>query len=44
MSDNAEGGNQPVQRTEEDREFAAISDADIWEEAKDRLAIATEAY
>jgi hypothetical protein len=44
MSDNAEGGNQPVQRTEEDREFAAISDADIWEEAKDRLQIAAEAY
>jgi hypothetical protein len=29
-------------RTEEDREFAAISDAAIWEEAKDRLQIASE--
>lgn len=44
MADEASGGNQPVQRTEEDREFAAISDADIWEEAKDRLQIAAEAY
>jgi hypothetical protein len=30
-------------RTEEDREFAAISDADIWEEAKDRLKICADA-
>jgi polyhydroxyalkanoate synthesis regulator phasin len=30
-------------RTEEDREFAAISDAAIWEEARDRLQICTEA-
>jgi hypothetical protein len=29
-------------RTEEDREFAAISDAAIWAEAKDRLQIAAE--
>lgn len=29
-------------RTEEDREFAAISDADIWSEAKDRLNIFNE--
>jgi Phage P22-like portal protein len=29
-------------RTEEDREFAAISDAQIWEEARDRLQIASE--
>ena len=38
-----QGANEPVERTEEDREFAAISAADIWEEAKDRLQIATEA-
>jgi hypothetical protein len=44
MADEGTGGNQPVQRTEEDREFAAITDQDIWEEAKDRLKIATEAY
>ena len=25
------------QRTEEDREFAAIKESDIWEEARDRL-------
>jgi hypothetical protein len=30
-------------RTEEDREFAAISDAAIWEEAKDRLKISADA-
>lgn len=41
---NEQGSNEPVQRTEEDREFAAISDAEIWEEARDRLQIATEAY
>ncbi len=34
----------PVQRTEEDREFAAIKESDIWEEARDRLKIATDAY
>lgn len=44
MTANAEqGSNAPVQRTEEDREFAAIKDADIWEEARDRLQIANEA-
>jgi hypothetical protein len=42
MSDVA--SNAPVERTDEDREFAAISDADIWEEARDRLQIANEAY
>jgi Phage P22-like portal protein len=44
MNQDEQGGNQPVQRTEEDREFAAIKDEDIWEEAKDRLQIASEAY
>lgn len=33
--------NQP-QRTDEDREFAAITDAEIWQEAKDRLKLCTE--
>ena len=36
--------NAPMDRTEEDREFAAISEADIFEEARDRLKIADEAY
>src|SRR5258708_17146350 len=44
MSDTAEASNAPIERTDEDREFAAISDADIWEEAADRLKIASEAY
>ena len=30
-------------RTEEDREFDAISEASIWEEAKDRLRVSTDA-
>lgn len=30
-------------RNEEDREFAAITEAEIWEEARDRLQIATDA-
>ncbi len=38
------GPNEPVERTEEEREFAAITDQDIWEEARDRLKIAAEAY
>lgn len=33
----------PAARTEEDREFAAISEADIWAEARDRLKICTDA-
>ena len=33
----------PSQRTEEDREFAAITEADIWAEARDRLEIAGNA-
>ena len=44
MAEDSTGGNQPVQRTEEDREFAAIKDEDIWAEAKDLLQIAAEAY
>lgn len=36
--------NAPVERTEEEREFAALTDQDIWEEARDRLQIASEAY
>lgn len=45
MTDQTEhGSNAPADRTEEDREFAAISEADIWEEARDRLKIADEAY
>lgn len=36
--------NAPMDRTEEDREFAAISEEDIFEEARDRLKIADEAY
>lgn len=36
--------NAPVERTEEEREFAAIKDQDIWEEARDRLQIASEAF
>lgn len=39
-----EGSNAPLDRTEEDREFAAITERDIWEEARDRLKIADEAY
>ena len=35
--------DQPNHRTDEDREFAAISEKDIWEEAKDRLKIGSEA-
>jgi hypothetical protein len=42
MSDQT--NNQPVERDEEDREFAAISEAEIWEECRDRLEIAVEAY
>ncbi len=34
--------NSP-QRSEEDREFAAITEAEIWEEARDRLQICAEA-
>lgn len=38
------GANEPVERTEEDREFAAITEEEIWEEARDRLNIAIDAY
>ena len=34
MSDAA---RQQGERTEEDREFDAISEVDIWDEARDRL-------
>ncbi len=40
MTDQA---NAPASRTEEDREFAAITEKEIWEEARDRLEIANEA-
>ena len=33
----------PVHRTEEEREFAAIKEEDIWAEARDRLEISTKA-
>ncbi len=39
----ADQAKQDVQRTDEDREFAAITDQEIFEEARDRLAIAIEA-
>lgn len=44
MSDVEQASNAPVERTDEDREFAAITDEEIWEEARDRLQIADEAY
>jgi hypothetical protein len=34
---------QETDRTDEEREFAAISEADIWEEARDRLQICMDA-
>lgn len=36
--------NAPVERSEKEREFAALTDEDIWAEARDRLEIATQAY
>src|SRR5512146_1325509 len=42
--ESARSPNEPVERTEEDREFAAITDQEIWEEARDRLQIAADAY
>lgn len=44
MTEDNESPREPVERTEEDREFAALTDKEIWEEARDRLQIATEAY
>ncbi len=38
----AEESNRAPARTEEDREFAAFTDAAIWEEARDRLQICAE--
>jgi len=35
--------NQAVERTEEEREFAAITEPAIWAEARDRLQISTQA-
>lgn len=43
-ADVTRGANEPVDRTEEEREFAALTDEGIWEEAKDRLKIASDAY
>ena len=31
-----------TQRTDDEREFAAITEKDIWEEARDRLKICTD--
>jgi len=44
MTDNTYAAKEPVERTEEDREVPAQTDTEIWEEARDRLQIATEAY
>ncbi len=41
---DARGQNEPVDRTDDDRDFAAITDDEIWAEARDRLKIATDAY
>jgi Phage P22-like portal protein len=38
-----EQSSAAVHRTEEEREFAAITEADIWTEARDRLQISTQA-
>ena len=35
--------NQAAHRTDEERDFAAITEDEIWQEAKDRLAICNEA-
>lgn len=42
--ENLHAANESSTHTEEQREFAAINDEDIWEEAKDRLQIASDAY
>ena len=42
MTTTVESNRAPA-RSEEDREFAAITEAEIWEEARDRLQIAIEA-
>jgi hypothetical protein len=39
-----QGANQPVDRTDEERDVPAQTDEEIWAEARDRLQIATEAY
>ena len=43
MTDTTYAANEPVERTEEDREKPAETDQQIWEEARDRLQIANEA-
>ena len=43
MNDDS-NANKTAERADEDRDFDAITDADIWEEARDRLQIAIEAY
>lgn len=43
MNDD-QGGNSQRERTEEDREFPAQTDEEVWLEARDRLKIADEAY
>src|SRR5208282_1189269 len=40
--DQVHAANAPVHRTEEEREFAAIKESDIWAEARDRLEISTK--
>ena len=39
----SEQSGAPVQRTEEEREFDAITPSEIWAEARDRLKISTDA-
>lgn len=43
-TDDNNAANKSVERTDDDRDFDAITDAEIWEEARDRLQIAVEAY
>src|ERR1700690_191671 len=43
MSSDSQQANAAVHRTEEDREFAAITEPEIWQEARDRLQISTQA-
>ncbi len=43
MADHDLGANEPVERTDEDRDRAAETDREIWEEARDRLQISADA-
>ena len=43
MSIEPQQRNSPATRTDEEREFDAISEKDIWTEARDRLQISTQA-